>query len=89
MPNLWWFQNVSTAEVAGAISSVENIEDVCVYGVEVPGADGKCGMAALQLGDDSEAKLAQTWAALDKELKNNLPSYARPIFYRYLLLLVV
>jgi acyl-CoA synthetase (AMP-forming)/AMP-acid ligase II len=77
-------QNVSAAEVGGVISGVENIADCCVYGVEVPGADGKAGMAALQPEFDpsDESKLNKLWEKLHSELNSNLPSYARPLFYR-------
>jgi hypothetical protein len=38
---------VSTAEVGGMISGTEGIEDVAVYGVEIPGCDGKAGMMIM------------------------------------------
>jgi hypothetical protein len=38
------------------ISGTEGIEDVAVYGVEIPGCDGKAGMAAIKL-DPSNEKL--------------------------------
>ena len=38
---------MSTNEVEGVISKVLNLNDVCVYGVEVPGIEGKAGMACI------------------------------------------
>src|SRR5207247_2520626 len=47
-----------------------------VYGVAVPGADGRAGMAAVVL--DAEPDLA----ALRAHLIDRLPGYARPLFLR-------
>ena len=38
---------MSTCEVEGMISKVLDLNDVCVYGVEVPGTEGKAGMACI------------------------------------------
>ena len=38
---------MSTCEVEGMISKVLDLNDVCVYGVEVPGTEGKTGMACI------------------------------------------
>ncbi len=43
----WKGENVATSEVAEALSTVPGIREVNVYGVSVPGADGRAGMAAL------------------------------------------
>merc|ERR1712150_295919 len=55
----WKGENVSTMEVEATISQVIGLRDCVVYGVEVPGAEGRAGMA------------------------DKLPSYARPIFLRF------
>ncbi|HUO98957.1 MAG TPA: long-chain-acyl-CoA synthetase [Rhizomicrobium sp.] len=70
----WKGENVATSEVAEALSVVPGILEVNVYGVDVPGCDGRAGMAALvtEKGFDP-AGLA---AHLD------LPHYARPLFLR-------
>jgi len=74
----WKGENVSTTEVAEALSSCEGILEINVYGVEVPGHDGRAGMAALVVGDDFDLdKLAEISA-------RNLPAYARPRFVRLL-----
>ena len=43
----WKGENVATSEVAEALSVVPDILEVNVYGVAVPGCDGRAGMAAL------------------------------------------
>ena len=43
----WKGENVSTNEVEGLISNIIQLTDVCVYGVEVPGNEGKAGMACI------------------------------------------
>jgi fatty-acyl-CoA synthase len=71
----WKGENVSTAEVAAAIAHCPGVLDATVYGVPVPGADGKAGMAALVVGDGFDL------AALHRHLEG-LPDYARPVFVR-------
>uniref|UniRef100_A0A8C7YVZ6 Very long-chain fatty acid transport protein n=1 Tax=Oryzias sinensis TaxID=183150 RepID=A0A8C7YVZ6_9TELE len=73
----WRGENVSTTEVEGIISNLLDQTDVAVYGVAIPGVEGKAGMAAI--ADPSES------LDCDKFLKNiqrALPSYARPVFLR-------
>jgi fatty-acyl-CoA synthase len=72
----WKGENVSTAEVAEAIARCPGVRDATVYGVEVPGNDGRAGMAALVV--DAGFDLA----ALHRHLAASLPSYARPVFVR-------
>ncbi len=43
----WKGENVSTAEVETRIATVLKLTDVVVYGVEVPGNEGRAGMAAI------------------------------------------
>ncbi|XP_010210281.1 PREDICTED: long-chain fatty acid transport protein 1 [Tinamus guttatus] len=75
----WRGENVSTTEVEGILSHILNQTDVAVYGVEVPGVEGKAGMAAIA---DPEAKVNPN--VLYQELQKVLPPYARPIFLRFL-----
>eukprot|EP00092_Neocalanus_flemingeri_P036124 GFUD01039329.1.p1 GENE.GFUD01039329.1~~GFUD01039329.1.p1 ORF type:complete len:650 (-),score=172.75 GFUD01039329.1:557-2506(-) len=73
----WRGENVSTIEVESVISSVLEQTDCVVYGVDVPGVEGKAGMAAIV---EDAAKLD-----LDRflmNLKAELPSYAIPLFVR-------
>jgi fatty-acyl-CoA synthase len=72
----WKGENVATAEVAAAIRSFPSVEDVCVYGVAVPGAPGRAGMAALVVKPSFHLPTFRT------HLAERLPDYARPIFLR-------
>jgi acyl-CoA synthetase (AMP-forming)/AMP-acid ligase II len=47
----WKGENVSTSEVAEIIHTLDGVEEANVYGVAVPGFDGKAGMAAIVPGD--------------------------------------
>ncbi|MEW5808428.1 MAG: long-chain-acyl-CoA synthetase FadD6 [Actinomycetota bacterium] len=74
----WKGENVATTEVEAAISTDPQVEEATVFGVEVPGAGGRAGMAAVQLKEGQEfdgKSLAE--AAYDK-----LPGYAVPLFIR-------
>jgi len=70
----WKGENVATSEVAEALSVVPEILEVNVYGVDVPGCDGRAGMAALV------AKQGFDPAGLAGKIE--LPPYARPLFLR-------
>jgi fatty-acyl-CoA synthase len=72
----WKGENVASAEVAAAVRAFPGVVDACVYGVEVPGASGKAGMAALVATPDLDL------AALRAHLARRLPDYARPLFLR-------
>ncbi|XP_050400492.2 long-chain fatty acid transport protein 6 [Patella vulgata] len=79
----WKGENVSTTEVANILTNVDFIQDANVYGVAVPGQDGRAGMAALTLTKDTNLtpeKLQKIYDYCEKEL----PRYARPIFLRNL-----
>lgn len=74
----WKGENVSTIEVEAVLSNVLNQQDAIVYGVEVPGVEGKAGMAAIvepHEGIDLD-KFIET-------VKKELPSYATPMFLRF------
>ncbi len=74
----WKGENVATTEVEAAVSTDEQVEEATVFGVEVPGAGGRAGMAAIQLKEGKEfdgKSLAN--AAYDR-----LPGYAVPLFVR-------
>ncbi|KAF9201969.1 hypothetical protein BGZ49_007842 [Haplosporangium sp. Z 27] len=47
----WKGENVSTAEVADTLGHVDGIASCTVYGVIIPGQDGRAGMAAIVLKD--------------------------------------
>ena len=74
----WKGENVSTAEVEAMISQVIGLRDCVVYGVEIPGTEGRAGMAAIP---DPERLVDLT--KLYAGMSDKLPSYARPIFLRF------
>ncbi|GFS13269.1 very long-chain acyl-CoA synthetase [Elysia marginata] len=79
----WKGENVSTTEVANVISSLSFVEDANVYGVTVPGHDGKAGMAAITINPKVQLdnkELQELYAHIGREL----PSYARPLFVRHI-----
>ncbi|XP_057565730.1 long-chain fatty acid transport protein 1 isoform X3 [Hippopotamus amphibius kiboko] len=75
----WRGENVSTTEIEGVLSRLLGQTDVAVYGVAVPGVEGKAGMAAIA---DPHSQLNPN--ALYQELQKVLAPYARPIFLRLL-----
>ena len=76
----WKGENVATSEVQERISSWPKVQEVNVYGVTVPGAEGRAGMAAmvLQPGEPFDP------ASLREHVAIGLPNYARPVFVRLL-----
>ncbi len=72
----WKGENVSTTEVSNVLSSCQGVMEAVVYGVAVPGTEGRAGMAALVI--DQRFDLA----ALHQHLIEHLPAYARPLFLR-------
>ena len=72
----WKGENVSTAEVLSVLTASRGVIDGVVYGVIVPGADGRAGTAALQVNGDFDL------AAFRAEVATRLPPYARPVFLR-------
>jgi len=72
----WKGENVATSEVAEVLSVHPGVLEANVYGVQVPGADGRAGMAAVVV--DPELSLESLYTHLERQL----PAYARPIFLR-------
>lgn len=76
----WKGENVSTTEVENVLGAFPGVEDAVVYGVEIPGTNGRCGMAALRLAPGC----ALDGVALAAHLDAELPTYAAPLFVRLL-----
>jgi acyl-CoA synthetase (AMP-forming)/AMP-acid ligase II len=72
----WKGENVSTNEVAEVLNGAPGVHESNVYGVEVPGAEGRAGMASLRVAGDFDL------AAFARYIVENLPSYQRPHFIR-------
>ncbi|MBV9395866.1 MAG: long-chain-acyl-CoA synthetase [Methylobacteriaceae bacterium] len=72
----WKGENVSTLQVAETLSACPGVAEIVVYGVAVPGADGRAGMAAIRAESNFDL------AALHALAREGLPGYARPLFIR-------
>ena len=72
----WKGENVATSEVAEVVSRFAGVREANVYGVKVPGADGRACMVSLV----AEGELDLT--ALHAHLAKQLAAYARPLFLR-------
>jgi fatty-acyl-CoA synthase len=71
----WKGENVATLEVAKACLAQVGVDDALVFGVAVPGAEGRAGMALIKtLGGLDLARFARGMEVL--------PRYARPLFLR-------
>ena len=75
----WKSENVSTNEVGELINGFPEVKFCNVYGVEIPGADGRAGMVAITLTDDVKELDAE---GLSRYVTDTLPAYARPVFVR-------
>uniref|UniRef100_A0A8D0GMM6 long-chain-fatty-acid--CoA ligase n=1 Tax=Sphenodon punctatus TaxID=8508 RepID=A0A8D0GMM6_SPHPU len=74
----WKGENVATTEVETVLAAVEFVQEVNVYGVPVPGHEGKIGMATVRLKEGSSFDGGKLY----KHVKDYLPGYATPRFVR-------
>jgi fatty-acyl-CoA synthase len=74
----WKSENVSTTEVAEALGGFPGMESINIYGVQVPGMGGRCGMAAILM----EPGRAFDGQAFYEYAAARLPRYAMPQFLR-------
>ncbi|CAI8711053.1 long-chain-acyl-CoA synthetase [Pseudomonas sp. IT-P218] len=74
----WKSENVSTLEVADALGDLAGLELINIYGVQVPGHEGRAGMAAVLM----QAGQVFDPAALYALSEARLPRYAAPVFVR-------
>jgi fatty-acyl-CoA synthase len=72
----WKGENVSTHEVAEVLGRQPGVREANVYGVAVPGADGRAGMASMVVDSDFDLR------SLRAALRQQLAPYARPLFIR-------
>ena len=68
----WKGENVTTSEVAEAISQFPGLEEINIYGVQVPGHDGRACMAAMVFREDS-----MDFASFADYIKLKLPVYGK------------
>jgi fatty-acyl-CoA synthase len=72
----WKGENVATSEVAAAIAAFPGIIGANVYGVAIPGADGRAGMAEIVCRGEIDL------SAFRSHLAQHLPRYAHPVLLR-------
>lgn len=72
----WKGENVSTNEVAEVLNGAKGVLETNVYGVAVPGAEGKAGMASITAAEDFDID------ELARYVTSKLPAYQRPYFVR-------
>jgi fatty-acyl-CoA synthase len=74
----WKGENVATTEVERAFAQLPGVLQASVYGVRVPGADGRAGMAAIMLRNPGSFD----GQGAARSLQQQLPAYAVPLFVR-------
>jgi fatty-acyl-CoA synthase len=72
----WKGENVATTEVSAAVCEFPGVRHAAVYGVRVPGLEGRAGMAAVVTDHPIDLN------AFRAHLASRLPTYARPVFLR-------
>jgi acyl-CoA synthetase (AMP-forming)/AMP-acid ligase II len=77
----WKSENVSTNEVADAMGRFAQVAEANVYGVSVPGYDGRAGTASIVLADGVTLSNFD-FKGLADHAKAALPGYAVPLFLR-------
>jgi acyl-CoA synthetase (AMP-forming)/AMP-acid ligase II len=74
----WKGENVATTEVESVLATLDGVDQGCAFGVAVPHADGRAGMAALVMKPNAKFNPRAT----ARQLTQSLPSYAVPLFVR-------
>jgi fatty-acyl-CoA synthase len=72
----WKGENVSTSEVGAVIAACPGVIEAIVYGVAIPAAEGRAGMAAVVCSAAFEI------GAFERHLAERLPGHAHPVFLR-------
>ena len=75
----WKSENVSTAEVAETLGRYPGIAEANVYGVSIPGHEGRAGCAAIHLTTTPNGAFFTDLLRYGRE---RLPRYAVPVFLR-------
>ncbi len=74
----WKSENVSTLEVGSVLEEFPGVLFLTVYGVEIPGFEGRAGMVAIQMQEGAVFDSSGFYAFA----KSRLPRYALPQFVR-------
>ena len=72
----WKSENVSTMEVAAILNNASGVMDCNVYGVQVDSAEGKAGMAAINVSDEF------SFISFIEHVNKNLNAFQKPYFLR-------
>jgi len=72
----WKGENVSTRQVAEVLCGCPGVTEAIVYGVTIPGTEGRAGMAALAVERSFDLIRFRTF------INDRLPAFACPIFLR-------
>ena len=74
----WKGENVATMEVEHLLNGAPDVHETAVYGVRVPGTDGRAGMVLVvpHPGRGFDPGAFEAWC------RSHLPPYARPLFAR-------
>jgi fatty-acyl-CoA synthase len=72
----WKGENVATSEVNQAALDCPGVVEAMICGVEIPGADGRAGMAAIVVNEDFDL------VKFHDCLSRRLPAYACPVIVR-------
>jgi fatty-acyl-CoA synthase len=75
----WRGENVASADVEDAIYTAGLVEEAVVFGVRIPGEEGKVGMASVVARKDSTLLNIEQ---IRLHLERTMPPYAIPIFVR-------
>jgi len=71
-------ENVSTSEVALVLNRAKGVLESSVFGVTLPGSEGKAGMACLVVSPEFDIDV------FARHVETALPRYSRPLFVRLL-----
>ncbi|KAK5915593.1 hypothetical protein CesoFtcFv8_001172 [Champsocephalus esox] len=74
----WKGENVATNEVSDILTISDGLKEANVYGVQVPGHEGRIGMAAVTMKEGAQFDGSRIF----NHVVSYLPSYARPCFIR-------
>ncbi len=77
----WRGENCSTNEIAEVLQQHYQVVQANVYGVQIPGTEGRAGMAALNLASGYTAS-SFDWQGFTAHVRRDLASYAQPVFIR-------
>ncbi|XP_077569794.1 long-chain fatty acid transport protein 2-like [Stigmatopora nigra] len=74
----WKGENVATTEVSDILTLTDCLKEANVYGVQVPGNEGRIGMAAVTVKEGVQFDGSKIYS----HVVTYLPAYARPRFIR-------